>query len=156
MVKYFGYIMSDSWLHQKALDIGYPPAKTPEDLDDNISLASINVMAATGVISYARVRRVKTPKGKYFWCIALACDDPFAVGERSLSTHPPPEAKYKALKEALGKDGPPHWYRAIWNEMSVSFPDRQWTQLMFISCRKSTSLLASPNVSPHTVEVIES
>jgi hypothetical protein len=113
MVKYFGYIMSDSWLHQKALDIGYPPAKTPEDLDDNISLASINVMAATGVISYARVRRVKTPKGKYFWCIALACDDPFAVGERSLSTHPPPEAKYKALKEALGKDGPPHWYRAI-------------------------------------------
>ncbi|KAG2123919.1 hypothetical protein BD769DRAFT_1669741 [Suillus cothurnatus] len=113
MVKYFGYIMNDSWLHQKALDIGYPPAKTPEDLDDNISLASINVMAATGVISYARVRRVKTPKGKYFWCIALACDDPFAVGERSLSTHPPPEAKYKALKEALGKDGPPHWYRAI-------------------------------------------
>ncbi|KAG2037013.1 hypothetical protein BDR03DRAFT_958284 [Suillus americanus] len=69
-------------------------------------------MAVTGVLSYARVRRIETPKGKYFWCIALACDDPFAAGER-LSTHAPSEASYKALKEALGKDGPPHWYRAI-------------------------------------------
>jgi hypothetical protein len=55
---------------------------------------------------------VKTPKGKYFWCIAFACDDPCAAGER-LPTHAPPEARYKALKEALGKDGPPHWYRAM-------------------------------------------
>ncbi|KAG1799919.1 uncharacterized protein HD556DRAFT_1305427 [Suillus plorans] len=112
MVKYYGYLVSDSWLHQRALDVGYPPAKTPEDSDDIISLASIDVMAETGVLSYARVRRIKTPKGKYFWCIALACDDPITVGER-MSTRPPPEAKYKALKEALGKDGPPHWYRAI-------------------------------------------
>ncbi|KAG1725206.1 hypothetical protein EDB19DRAFT_1948190 [Suillus lakei] len=69
-------------------------------------------MAATGVLTCTRFRRVKTPKGKYFWCIAFACDDPCAAGER-LPTHAPPEARYKALKEALGKDGPPHWYRAI-------------------------------------------
>ncbi|KAG2351379.1 hypothetical protein BDR07DRAFT_1409982 [Suillus spraguei] len=111
MVKYCGYLLTDSWLRQRALDTGYPPAKTPEDMDDILSIASIDVMASTGILSYARVRRVKTPKGKYFWCIALACDDPITVGER-MSTHAPPEAKYKALKEAMGKDFPPRWYRA--------------------------------------------
>ncbi|KAG2113804.1 uncharacterized protein F5147DRAFT_759051 [Suillus discolor] len=59
MVKYYGYV--------RALDVGYPPAKTPEESRGIISLASRNVMAATGVISYARFRRVKTPKGKSFW-----------------------------------------------------------------------------------------
>ncbi|KAG1732977.1 hypothetical protein EDB19DRAFT_1242276 [Suillus lakei] len=112
MVKYCGYLVSDSWLHQRALDVGYPPAKTAEDSREIIRLASRDVMAATGVLTYTRFRLVKTPKGKYFWCIAFACDDPCAAGER-LATHAPPEARYKALKEALGKDGPPHWYRAI-------------------------------------------
>jgi hypothetical protein len=112
MVKYCGYLLTESWLHQRALDMGYPPAKTSEDSRGILSLVSRNVMAVTGVLSYARVRRIKTPKGKYFWCIALACDDPIAAGER-LSTHAPSEASYKALRDALGKDGPPHWYRAI-------------------------------------------
>ncbi|KAG2360049.1 hypothetical protein BDR07DRAFT_173822 [Suillus spraguei] len=112
MVKYWGYVVSDSWFYQRALDVGYPPAKTLEESRGIISLASRDVMAATGVLSYARIRRVKTPKGKSFWCIALACDDPCAAGER-LPTYAPPEATYKALKEALGKEGPPHWYRAI-------------------------------------------
>jgi hypothetical protein len=69
-------------------------------------------MAGTGILSYARFRRVKTPKGQYFWCIAFACDDPLAAEER-LPIYAPPEAKYKALKEALERDGPPHWYRAV-------------------------------------------
>ncbi|KAG1864037.1 hypothetical protein C8R48DRAFT_672757 [Suillus tomentosus] len=112
MVKYFGYLITEGWLHQKALDLGYPPAQTPEDSYNIFSAVPRNVMAAAGVLSYARVRRIKTPQGKYFRCIALACDDPITVGER-MSTHPPPEANYKALKEAMGKDGPAHWYRAI-------------------------------------------
>ncbi|KAG1809793.1 uncharacterized protein HD556DRAFT_1302222 [Suillus plorans] len=112
MVKYYGYVVSDSWLHQRALDIGYPPAKTSEESRDIIRLASRDVMGATGVLLYTRFRRVKTPKGRSFWCIALACDDPCTAGEH-LPVSAPPEATYKALKEALGRDGPPHWYRAI-------------------------------------------
>ncbi|KAG2361281.1 hypothetical protein BDR07DRAFT_1409976 [Suillus spraguei] len=112
MVKYCGYLLTDSWLRQRALDMGYPPPKTLQDSNGIVELASMQVMARAGIFSYARVRRVKTPKGKYFWCIALACDDPFTVGER-LSTRAPPEVEYKALKEALGKDFPPRWYRAI-------------------------------------------
>ncbi|KAG1904435.1 uncharacterized protein F5891DRAFT_977289 [Suillus fuscotomentosus] len=109
--KYFGYLITEGWLHQKALDLGYPPAQTPEGSYNIRSAVPRNVMAAAGVLSYARVRRIKTPKGKHFLCIALACDDPITVGER-MSTHAPPEANYKALKEAMGKDGPAHWYRA--------------------------------------------
>ncbi|KAG1870531.1 hypothetical protein C8R48DRAFT_670876 [Suillus tomentosus] len=112
MVKYFGYLITEGWLHQKALDLGYPPAQTPEDSRNIRTTVPLNVMAAAGVLSYARLRAIKTPKGKHFWCIALACDDPITVGER-MSTRPPPEADYKALKEAMGKDGPAHWYRAI-------------------------------------------
>ncbi|KAG2074196.1 hypothetical protein BDR04DRAFT_1151286 [Suillus decipiens] len=110
MVKYCGYLLTDSWLRQRALDMGYPPPKTPQDMNDIIELASMQVMARTGIFSSARVRRVKNSKGTYFWCIALACDDPFTAGER-LPAGAPPEAKYKALKEALGKDFPPRWYR---------------------------------------------
>ncbi|KAG2037018.1 hypothetical protein BDR03DRAFT_958292 [Suillus americanus] len=108
MVKYCGYLVSDSWLQQRALDVGHPPAKTFEDTNNMILLGSRDVMARTGVLPYTRFRRVKTPKGKYFWCIAFACNDPW----EQLSTHVPPEEKYKALKEALGREGPPRWYRA--------------------------------------------
>jgi hypothetical protein len=109
MVKYCGYLVSDSWLKQRALDVGHPPAKTPEDTSNMILLGSRDVMARTGVLPYTSFRRVKTPKGKYFWCIAFACNDPW----EQLATDVPPEEKYKALKEALGREGPPRWYRAI-------------------------------------------
>jgi hypothetical protein len=109
MVKYCGYLVSDSWLKQRALDVGHPPAKAPEDTSNMILLGSRDLMARTGVLPYTSFRRVKTPKGKYFWCIAFACDDPW----EQLATHVPPEEKYKALKEALGREGPPRWYRAI-------------------------------------------
>ncbi|KAG2072214.1 hypothetical protein BDR04DRAFT_1096768 [Suillus decipiens] len=66
--------------------MGHPPAKTPEDSRDILSLVSRNVMATSGVLSYARVRRMKTSKGKRFWCIALACDDPSAAGEYPRTT----------------------------------------------------------------------
>jgi hypothetical protein len=98
MVKYCGYLVSDSWLQQRALDVGHPPAKTPEDTSNMILLGSRDVMARTGVLPYTSFRRVKTPKGKYFWCIAFACNDPW----EQLPTHAPSEEKYKTLKEALG------------------------------------------------------
>jgi hypothetical protein len=41
-------------------------------------------------------------QGKRYWCIAFAATDPW---ER-FPTTAPPEEKYKALKEALQKDGP--------------------------------------------------
>ncbi|KAG2051747.1 hypothetical protein BDR06DRAFT_1022420 [Suillus hirtellus] len=109
MVKYYGYLVRDSWLKQRALDVGHPPAKTPEDTSNMILLGSRDVMARTGVLAYTSFRRVKNPKGKYFWCIAFACNDPW----EQLPTHVPPEEKYKALKEALGREDPPRWYRAI-------------------------------------------
>ncbi|OAX34499.1 hypothetical protein K503DRAFT_859165 [Rhizopogon vinicolor AM-OR11-026] len=56
----------------------------------------------TGVYFYTKLRRVKTPKGKYFWCIAFASDDAY----QGLPTSRPLEEKYKALKELLQKRSP--------------------------------------------------
>ncbi|KAG2140401.1 hypothetical protein BD769DRAFT_1384139 [Suillus cothurnatus] len=108
MVKYCGYLVSDSWLQQRALDVGHSPPKTFEDRNSMMLLGSRDLMARTGVLPYTSFRRVKTPKGKYFWCIAFACNDPW----EQLPTRAPLEEKYKALKEALGREGPPRWYRA--------------------------------------------
>ncbi|KAG1815007.1 uncharacterized protein BJ212DRAFT_249968 [Suillus subaureus] len=88
MVKYYGYLVADEWLYQRA--------------------ASRDVRTETGVYTYTKFRQVKTLKGKIFWCIAFAASDPWD----GLPTSAPPEERYKPLKEALQKKGPPRWFRA--------------------------------------------
>ncbi|KAG2063483.1 hypothetical protein BDR04DRAFT_1123227 [Suillus decipiens] len=108
MVKFFGYLVGDDWLLQHATtSMGYKCPETTQDTRDLIHLALRDVREIAGVHFYTRLRRVTTTKGRSFWCIAFATNDPF----EGLPTHAPPEARYLALKELLQKEGPPHWYR---------------------------------------------
>jgi hypothetical protein len=52
-------------------------SKTQRDALDIMLDASTDLRLQTGVYFYTKLRRVKTPKGKYFWCIAFASDDPY-------------------------------------------------------------------------------
>ena len=93
-------------LVQRARDIGLEIPETGGDYLQIISLAARDARQATGVFPCTRFRHVKTSKGKFFWCIAFASDDP----HEGIATSAPPEAKYKALQELLQKKGPPRWY----------------------------------------------
>jgi hypothetical protein len=108
MVKYCGYLVRDDLMLQRALELGLEPPEDADDRTDMILLAARNLMGNTGVLRSAKLRRVKTPKGTKFWCIAFSSNDP---NERLPATAPL-EEKYKALKEALQKTFPPQWYRA--------------------------------------------
>jgi hypothetical protein len=107
MVKYYGYLVENEWMYQRGVELGYPRPTSYDDALDTIILASGDVRGATGVYPYTKLRRVKTLKGKIFWCIAFASTDPY----EGLPTSAPPEERYKALKEALQKNGPPRWFR---------------------------------------------
>jgi len=87
--------------------MGHPRPTTYDDSIDTILLASRDVRTATGVYTYTKFREVKTLKGKTFWCIAFAASEPW----QGLPTSAPPEERYKPLKEALKKKGPPRWFR---------------------------------------------
>jgi len=106
MVKYCGYLLGEDWLVQRAREIGLEIPETGGDYLQIISLAARDARQATGVFPCTRFRHVKTGRGKFFWCIAFASDDP----HEGLATSTPPEAKYKALQELLQKKGPPRWY----------------------------------------------
>lgn len=108
MVKYCGYLVGEGWLYKPAVALGYPYPKTTDEANDMILLASRDVMGEAGVYSYTRLRRVKTPQGKSFWCIAFASTDP----REQLSASAPPEEQYKALKDILEKKSAPRWYEA--------------------------------------------
>lgn len=99
--------MGDDWLLQRAIALGYETPKTQQDAQELIRLASRDVREIAGVYGYTRLRRVMTTKGKTFWCIVFATNDPY----EGLPTNAPPEARYLALKELLEKNGPPRWYR---------------------------------------------
>ncbi|KAG1720469.1 hypothetical protein EDB19DRAFT_1835957 [Suillus lakei] len=107
MVKYCGYLIRNEWLFQRGVELGYPRPVTVEDEMDIILLAARNLRGHTGVYRYTKLRRVKTPKGIKFWCIAFASNDP----HERLPATAPSEEKYLALKEALQKKGPPQWYQ---------------------------------------------
>jgi hypothetical protein len=107
MAKYCGYLLGEDWLIQRALEIGIEPSEVEDDYYQTIALASRNARHVTGVYAYTRFRRIKTSKGKLFWCIAFASDDP----REGIATSTPPEEKYKALQELLQRKGPPRWYR---------------------------------------------
>ncbi|OAX33693.1 hypothetical protein K503DRAFT_775323 [Rhizopogon vinicolor AM-OR11-026] len=107
MAKYCGYLVGEKWLLQRGLELGHEAPKTQRDALDIMLDASRDLRLQTGVYFYTKLRRVKTPKGKYFWCIAFASDDPC----QGLPTSRPPEEKYKALKELLQKEVPPLWFR---------------------------------------------
>jgi len=107
MVRYCGYLLGEDWLLQRALEMGVEPPKTRDEHLQAILLASRDARLVTRVCSYTRLRHVKTSKGKLFWSIAFASDDP----HEGLPTSSPPEEKYKALQELLQKKGPPGWYR---------------------------------------------
>jgi hypothetical protein len=109
MVKYCGYLVGDEWLIQRVVDLGHPRPVTGDDRIDMILMGAEHVRMSTNVYRYTKFRRVKTSKGTKFWCIAFASDD--TLFER-LPTSAPPEERYKALKEALQKTGPPRWYQA--------------------------------------------
>ncbi|KAG1751248.1 hypothetical protein EDB19DRAFT_1282978 [Suillus lakei] len=108
MVKYCGYLVRNELLLQRAVELGHPRPVAVQDQTDIILLAARNLMGHTGVLRCTKLRRVKTPKGIKFWCIAFSSNDPC---ERLPATAPS-EEKYKALKEALQKKGPPQWYQA--------------------------------------------
>ncbi|KAG2342198.1 hypothetical protein BDR05DRAFT_964513 [Suillus weaverae] len=110
MVHYCGYTVRDEWLFQRGVDLGHPRPVTVEDQMDMLLLASEDLMIKTNVYRYTKFRRVKTSKGTKFWCIPFATNDP--ISEKSLPTIPPPEERYRALKEVLQKKGPPLWYQA--------------------------------------------
>ncbi|KAG1894057.1 uncharacterized protein F5891DRAFT_1176190 [Suillus fuscotomentosus] len=110
MVKFYGYLAGDDWLLQHAItSMGYDHPQTTQDARELIHLALRDVREVAGVHGYTRLRRVTTTKGRSFWCIAFAANDPY----EGLPTHMPPEARYLALKALLQKDGPPHWYRDV-------------------------------------------
>ncbi|KAG1720468.1 hypothetical protein EDB19DRAFT_2029861 [Suillus lakei] len=108
MVKYCGYLVRNELLIQRAVELGHPRPVTTEDHMDIIPLAARDLMGDTGVYCYTKLRRVKTPKGFKFWCIAFSSNDP----HERLPATAPSEEKYLALKEALQKKGPPQWYQA--------------------------------------------
>ncbi|KAG2071385.1 hypothetical protein BDR04DRAFT_1142320 [Suillus decipiens] len=105
MIAYCGYLVSDEWLYQRGVELGHPRPKTFSSAI--IILAARDVMSKTGVLPYTTLIEVQTNKGKLSWCIAFASTDP----REGLSTSAPSEERYKRLKEALQKDGPPRWYR---------------------------------------------
>ncbi|KAG2362605.1 hypothetical protein BDR07DRAFT_1011929 [Suillus spraguei] len=101
MVKYCGYLVSDEWLYQRGVELGYPRPNTYSS--GIINLASRNVRLKAGVCYRTRFREVQTRNGELSWCIAFASNDPY----EGLATSAPSEKKYKRLKEALQKNGPP-------------------------------------------------
>jgi len=107
MVKYCGYLVGEDWLLQRGLELGIEPPETRDDQVETILLASRNARLVTGVYTYTNFRHVKTAKGKFFWCIAFASNDP----HEGLPTSCPPEEKYKALQELLQKKVPPRWFQ---------------------------------------------
>ncbi|KAG2743610.1 hypothetical protein P692DRAFT_201794758 [Suillus brevipes Sb2] len=107
MVRYCGYLVQNELLLQRAVDLGHPRPTAAKDQTGLILLAARNLMGRTGVLRCAKLRRVKTPKGIIFWCIAFSSNDP----HERLPATAPPEEQYKALKEALQKKGPPQWYK---------------------------------------------
>ncbi|KAG2129540.1 hypothetical protein BD769DRAFT_1667189 [Suillus cothurnatus] len=108
MVKYCGYLVANEWLYQRGVEMGHPRPTTYDDSLDTIILASGDLRAKTGVYTYTKLRRVKTLQGKRYWCIAFAASDPW----QGLPTSAPPEERYKPLKEALQRKGPPLWFQA--------------------------------------------
>ena len=108
MAKYCGYLVAEDWLLQRGIEFGCEAPKTQRDALDIMLEASRHVRLQTGVYFDTKLRRVKTRKGRYFWCIAFASDDPY----QGLPTSRPPEEKYKALKELLQVEKPPLWYCA--------------------------------------------
>ncbi|OAX31898.1 hypothetical protein K503DRAFT_777195 [Rhizopogon vinicolor AM-OR11-026] len=111
MVRYCGYLVGEDWLLQRGMvELGIKPPETREDEIGTILSASSNARLVAGVYTYTSLRRVKTSKGKIFWCIAFASDD--AYDSKGLPTSRPPEAKYKRLQELLQKAGPPRWFQS--------------------------------------------
>jgi hypothetical protein len=108
MVKYCGYLVANEWLYQRGVEMGHPYPTTYDDSIDTIILASRDLRTETGVYTYTKLRRVKTLQGKRYWCIAFAASDSW----QGLPTSAPPEEKYKHLKEALQRKGPPLWFQA--------------------------------------------
>jgi hypothetical protein len=107
MVKYCGYLVQNELLLQRAVGLGHPRPMAVKDQTELILLAARDLMGDTGVLRCAKLRRVKTPKGIKFWCIAFSSNDP----HERLPATAPSEEKYKALKETLQKKGPPQWYQ---------------------------------------------
>ncbi|KAG2358582.1 hypothetical protein BDR07DRAFT_1417263 [Suillus spraguei] len=105
MIKFCGYLVSDEWLYQRGVELGYPHPNTYSS--EIILPASRHVRLNTGIYYCTRFRQVQTKKGGHSWCIAFASNDPY----EGLPTSAPSEEKYTCLKEALQKNGPPRWYR---------------------------------------------
>jgi hypothetical protein len=108
MTKFCGYLVGDDWLFQRGVELGIKPPETRRDEIDIMLEASRDARLRTGVYGCTKLRRVVTLQGKRFWCIAFACTEP----HEGLPTSRPPEETYKLLKELLGKQGPPLWFRA--------------------------------------------
>ncbi|KAG1723817.1 hypothetical protein EDD22DRAFT_974439 [Suillus occidentalis] len=107
---YCGYLVPDEFLLQRAVEkLGQEPPENAKDENELILMAVRNLMGKTGVLRSAKLRRVKTPKGITWWCIAFSSNDPCD----RLPATAPPEEQYKALKEALQKKGPPQWYKSL-------------------------------------------
>jgi hypothetical protein len=77
MVKYCGYLLGEDWLLQRGLDLGIEAPKTRDDQLQTILLTARDTRVDTGVYPYTKFRQVKTPKGRVFWCIAFASNDPY-------------------------------------------------------------------------------
>lgn len=108
MFKYCGYLVRNELLLQRAIEMGHAPPETTEDQRGNILQGALDIMGHAAVLRSARFRRVKTPKGHKFWCIAFSSNDPCD----RLPATAPSEEEYKALKELLQKKFPPQWYKS--------------------------------------------
>jgi len=107
MVRYCGYLLGNDWLLQRAVELGLGAPQTHAEYLETILVTARNVRHNSGVYPYTRFRHVKTSRGKAFWCIVFASDDP----HEGLPTSTPPEERYKASKELLQRTGPPRWYQ---------------------------------------------
>ncbi|KAG1723816.1 hypothetical protein EDD22DRAFT_961913 [Suillus occidentalis] len=99
---YCGYLVPDEFLLQRAVELGQEPPENAEDEIELILMAVRDLIGDTGVLCSAKFRRVRTPKGITWWCIAFSSKDP----HERLPATASPEEQYKALKEALQKKGP--------------------------------------------------
>ncbi|KIK42609.1 hypothetical protein CY34DRAFT_804764 [Suillus luteus UH-Slu-Lm8-n1] len=98
---YCGYLVPNEFLLQRAVEeLGQEPPENAEDEIELILMAARDLMGETGVLCSAKFRRVKTPKGTTWWCIAFSSKAP----HERLPATAPPEERYKALKEAIATE----------------------------------------------------
>ncbi|OCH89036.1 hypothetical protein OBBRIDRAFT_794618 [Obba rivulosa] len=85
---------------------------TMEDRYYTISESAWDLIKRARVAHECRLRRVVAPSGKSWWCLALACTDPY---ERTIHTprYMPTQEKIDRLKAVLMKKDhiEPRWWK---------------------------------------------